>query len=339
MTEQKQGATQLIETNSTKFVAAVSRQFAAEIGSALAFTEYEKTLAQHLFVKIDNSLKEFEAKRNDQNKPAYIWANVNMNKLAIDAVHRVNLGLDALIPNHIHTIPYLNGATKKYDIDLQIGYAGKDFYRRDAAIDKPVGVIYELVYSTDVFKPHKKSLNNQIESYEFEITNPFNRGNVIGGFGYVMYAEPRNNFLVIVTEDDFKKSESAAKSKEFWNKYPVEMRFKTLVNRTTAKLNLDPRKVNSKSYAYVEGQEQEDRVQREIAEHANSEVIDINPEDAKFTDAEPTAEQSQGEKPAESTDKGQTDASTPEGQKQGEGLFQGQEKPSGQKRSPSWGKR
>ena len=287
--------TQLIETNSTKFVAAVSKHFAAEIGTVLAFTEYEKTLAQHLFLKVDAALKEFEAKRTDQNKPAYTWANVNMNKLALDAVHRVNLGLDALIPNHIHPIPYLNGATKKYDMDLQIGYVGKDFYRRTAAIDTPIGIIYEPVYSTDTFKPCKKSIKNEIESYEFEVTNPFARGEVIGGFGYIMYPDPRKNVLVIVTEADFVKSKNAAKSADFWTKHPIEMRFKTIVNRTTSKLNLDPRKVNAKSYAYVDHQDQEERVQREIAEHANGEIIDVEtePEQAQLETPTPEPEKVQ----------------------------------------------
>jgi len=289
--------TQLIETNSTKFVAAVSKQFAAEIGSVLAFTEYEKTLAQHLFIKADTALKELEAKRlqstNGGQRAPLVWDNINMQKLSVDAVHRVNLGLDALIPNHIHVIPYFNGKLKKYDLDLQIGYLGKDFYRRDAALDKPVNVIYELVYSTDVFKAHKKSSNNDIESYEFEITSPFDRGNVLGGFGYIMYSDPRNNQLVIVTEKDFEKSKAAAKSETFWKDYPIEMRYKTVVNRTTAKLTLDPRKVNTKSYTYVDQQEQDERTQREIEEHANTTIIDV---ESTVIDDEPTDNPNGGEK-------------------------------------------
>lgn len=268
-----------LSTVSTRFVDTVQKQFTAEIGDALAFTEYERTLAQHLFLKADAALKEFEAKRLTQaggdKKAPFTWENINMRKLALDAVNRVNLGLDALIPNHIHPVPYFNGKEKKYDLDLRMGYIGKDFYRRDAATEKPVNVIYELVYSTDKFKPLKKSLGNDIESYEFEITNAFDRGTVVGGFGYIMYEDPRKNLLVTVTEADFKESEKKAKGDTFWREYPVQMRYKTLVHRTTEKLRLDPRKVNSKSYRFVEEQERENHVQREIAENANTEPIDI----------------------------------------------------------------
>lgn len=295
-----------LQTVSTRFVAEVEKQFSAEAGALAAFTDYEKTLAQHLFLKVDSSLKDFDARRLAQgktNQAPYTWENVNMRKLALDAVHRVKLGLDALIPNHIHTVPYFNGKEKKYDIDLREGYVGKDYYRRAAAIDKPVNIIYELVYSNDTFKPIKKSLNNDIESYEFEITNPFDRGKIVGGFGYIMYEDPRKNMLVIVTEDDFKKSEKAAKGDTFWKNHPTEMRYKTLVHRTTDKLNIDPKKVNAASYAYVEQQEKEVRVQREIEEKANTEFIDVEYEVSKddtsdeLSDQQINSEQSPPEEP------------------------------------------
>lgn len=273
--------TTVATTASVRFVAQVQRQFTAEIGNPLAFTEYEKTLAQHLFLKIDSTFKELEAKRTDVNKPAVSWENVNMQKLALDSVHRVNLGLDALITGHIYPIPYLNSKTKKYDVDLRIGYVGKDYYCRQNAVEMPVDVRYELVYSTDTFKPVMKSFKNPIESYEFEITNPFDRGNIVGGFGYIMYQDPKKNKLVIVTDKDFKKSENSAMSKDFWGKHPNEMRYKTLVNRVTSKLSLDPKSVNAASYAYVEQQENdaEGRAAETIQANANKDIIDIESEE------------------------------------------------------------
>ncbi len=287
-----------LQVVSERFVTEVQRQFVAEMGNVLAFTEYERTLAQHLFLKADAALKDFEAKRLTKNNAnqitPYVWENINMRKLSLDAVHRVNLGLDAAIPNHIHPVPYFNGKEKKYDLDLRIGYIGKDYYRRDAAVEKPVNVIYELVYSNDKFRPIKKSFNNEIESYEFEVTNPFDRGNIVGGFGYIMYEDPRKNLLVILTEADFQKSEAAAPGETFWKKHPTEMRYKTLVHRTTEKLRLDPRKVNSKSYAYVENQEKEEQAQREIDENANTTTIDVKPESVTIVEpeAEPEPQQS-----------------------------------------------
>ncbi|MCM1566066.1 MAG: recombinase RecT [Dehalobacter sp.] len=270
-----------LETVSAKFVSQIERQFVAEMGSALAFTEYEKTLAQHMYVKIDATLKALEDKRGQkQDVVPYKWENVNLPKLALDAVHRIGLGLDALIPNHIHPIPYLNGKTKKYDLDLRIGYVGKDYCRRKLAVEEPLEVLYHLVHDTDIFKPHMKSLKNEVESFEFEIANPFNRGKVVGGFGYIMYEDPKKNKLIMVTERDFKKAEGGARTKDFWSedKWREEMMYKTIVHRVSEKLSLDPKKVNAKSYAYVEAQENDERAQQEVDQNANKTTIDVKGE-------------------------------------------------------------
>ena len=66
-------------------------------------TEYDKTLAQHLFVRIDAAFAEMNARKSGNDIPVS-WNNVNMRKLAIDAVHRVQLGIDALIPGHLYPI-------------------------------------------------------------------------------------------------------------------------------------------------------------------------------------------------------------------------------------------
>ncbi len=81
------------------------------------------------------------------------------------------MGLDALIPNHIHPVPYFNKREGKYDLDLRVGFVGKAYYRRAVAVDDLVDIICELVYSTDEFKPMTKSFSNEIESYELNITN------------------------------------------------------------------------------------------------------------------------------------------------------------------------
>lgn len=258
-----------------RFVNEVERKFTAEMGNQVQFTAYEKTLAQHLFLKITAALKDFEDKRSNPKRLPYTWESINMQKLALDAVHRVNLGLDALIPNHIHPVPYFNSSKKIYDLDLRIGYKGKDYYRRKAAEEEPSDIRYELVYETDHFKPIKKSLSNNVESYEFEIKQPFDRGKVVGGFGYIMYENPSKNKLVIVTHEDFEKARKAAGSDKFWGPHPTRMKFKTLVHRTTEELPVDPKKVNARSYAYVEVQDTEAEVAQEIEDNANSEVIDI----------------------------------------------------------------
>lgn len=269
---------QEIQLASVRFVAEVQRQFVAELGDSLKFTDYEKTLAQHMYVKVDAALMEAESNRTDQNKPAIEWKNVNLQKLALDSVHRIGLGLDALIPNHVHAIPYLNSRTQKYDLDLRIGYMGKDYCRRKMASEEPIDVIYQLVHEHDVFEPLMRSAKNEFESYNFEIQQPFNRGKVLGGFGYIMYKDPKKNKLVLVTANDFEKARKASATDKFWghDKWEEEMMYKTLVHRVSDKLPLDPTKVNSKSYAYVEEQEADNRIEREIDANANIQTIDVN---------------------------------------------------------------
>lgn len=290
--------TTALATTSERFVAEVQRQFTAQMGSQLAWTDYQRTLAQHLFLKIDATLKALDAKRQD-NQASYTWENVNLQKLALDAVHRVSLGLDALIPNHIHPIPYWNSALKKYDIDLRIGYVGKLFCRTELAVEKPLDVIIHLVHETDRFVPLFRGANREIESYEFEVTQPFNRGPVVGGFGYIMYEDPRKNRLVLVTMEDFDKARRAAKSTEFWGdekdeKWRKEMMYKTVVHRVADKIPLDPRKVNAPSYAYIEAQEAEAE-EREMAAKANGVVIDVEPE---YADEAPPADEPAATQPA-----------------------------------------
>lgn len=270
------------QTQSSKFTLMVANTFKDLSVQKFELMPYHQALAKHLWIKINETLIELEAKRiknsQKQNMQPIIWENINPNKLAIDAMRRIDLGLDALIPNHIHPIPYWNSALKQYDLDLMIGYAGKNYYRQMFAIDKPLNIVYELVYSTDEFMPIKTPVG---ESYEFKIKNPFKRGNIIGGFGYIMYDDSRKNKLVIVTDDDFKRSESSSKSNTFWRDFPTNMKWKTVVNRTTDKLAIDPRKV-TQSFVEVEKEESIDIMEGESKVLYNNEAStvvhdDINP--------------------------------------------------------------
>lgn len=267
--EPQQNAVAVVEpTVSQRFMVGIQRQFQGFIGQPVEFDPLQQRLVQHLFLKIDASLAELEKKRannpNKKNQPAIAWANVNMEKLSTDAVHRVQLGLDAMIPNHISVIPYLNSRTQKYDVDLRIGYAGKDYYRRKVAVEEPLDIRYSLVFENDTFIPHLKDGKNEVESYEFRCgEDPFNRGKVVGGFGYITFDDPRKNVLVIVTMRDFEKARSASKGDEFWgtsegDKWRLEMQFKTVVLRTLNKLPMDPAKSNAASAGFIEDAEYED---------------------------------------------------------------------------------
>ena len=247
-------------TMSERFLAKVEQQFTAELGTVQPFTEYQRTLAQHLYIKIDYALKQSEVKRRlkDQNGNGtvpFIWQSINMEKLAIDAVHRVNLGLDALIDDHIYPIPYLNNRTKKYDLDLRIGYKGKHFLRTQYAVEPPKKIIYRLVHEHDLFQAIPQDKEHAVETYKFEITQPWDRGQVVGGFGYIIYEDETKNELILVSRAHMDQVR-AGKPDEFWKEWTEEMQLKTVVNFVTARIPIDPRKVNGLSLAKVEAEEE-----------------------------------------------------------------------------------
>lgn len=267
---------------SQRFVHKVEEQYKAELGNELDFHDYEATLAQHLYLKISETLQDLEEKRIEagKDKMPYKWQNLNLKKLYLDSTYRVALGLDALLKNHIHPIPYWNKKQKKYDLDLRIGYRGEDYCKRRLSIYPIVDIIYELVHENDAFKPLKRNHERRVENYEFNIDSPFDRGEVVGGFGYIMYENPHQNTLIIVTKEDFDKSRSLAQTDEFWSKNEREMQFKTLVHRVTSQITIDPRKVHSKAYARIEEDLSitERQLESEIEDTDNGEVIDFDPE-------------------------------------------------------------
>lgn len=315
-------------TMSQKFLAKVERQVKAELGSSLEWTPVQKALAQHLFLKIDRQLAALEAKRAGnsykKNDPPITWVNVNQAKLAIDAVHVVNLGLDANVANHVHVIPYLNNRTKQYDVDLMIGYAGKDHVARTMAIDQIVDIRYQLVYEGDEFDIVKNADGS--ESPVYKPANYFKPGEVVGFFGHVICQDPRKTRVVVVPYREFEKAMNASKGVEFWGgeqtewkdgkkvaagydeKFRIEMMFKTGVIRTTKTIALDPAKINAPSLTYMQRVEMaraEDVIDAEAEEFANAKVIEIAPAiapDAGLKEA-PAADKETGvvEEPAQAT--------------------------------------
>ena len=287
--EKKPEETTAIQTGtfSQRFTAMVIKEFGNYQGGNIALTPHQQRLAQHMFIGIDKALATQEAKRlsNEKDKRApIVWSNINMTKLAIDAVHRVELGLDALIPNHIHPTPYFNKKTKKYDLDLAIGYVGKDYYKREMALEKPQDIIYQLVHETDEFEPLFKDATREVESYKFKIKNAFKRGKVIGGFGYISFEDPKKNRLILVSWDQMEKSRKAAKTDTFWKAHPDNMQLVVVVRRTTDAIKIDPKKVNP-AYAAVELDDNE----ADINDNANQVPLDIDDDDKnKAVDGEYT---------------------------------------------------
>lgn len=267
---------------SERFMHKVIHEFSGSVGE-FQITEYQRQLIQGYFIGVDRALKTAEAERprkNEANRDhkydntlPITWANVNMADLALDVVHYARLGLDTMQANFITPIPYLNKKAERYDINLMLGYNGIKYIAEKFALCPPKNVTIELVYSTDSFKPHKKGRGNDVESYDFEIVNPFDRGSIVGGFGYIEYDDPKKNELVIMSMKDIEKRKPKYASANFWggkasewnngSKVEVdkegwfdEMCRKTIIREVYSPKHilLDPRKVDE-NYQYMKDRE------------------------------------------------------------------------------------
>jgi recombination protein RecT len=205
---------------SARFTNAVVAEFQSNSGTVTLTAQMKRTL-QNYFVKLDSVLKDAEVKRlktpeNKRDALEFAWKNVNMERLAQECISFAMLGLDPLLPNQLFLIPYKNARTNKFDIGFLKGYRGLELIAVRFGVDIPKNAIIELVYSTDLFVPIKKDINNMVESYKLEITNPFDRGTVIGGFYYFDYDDKSKNFLRMMNLAQIEKRKPKFASPEFW---------------------------------------------------------------------------------------------------------------------------
>jgi recombination protein RecT len=251
-----------------RFTSKVLTEYQAMSGNELELTNAQRRLISNYFLKLDSVLTDSETKRMkkpEQFRDALVfsWGNINMNKLAQDVVAFSSIGLDPQEANHIFLIPYKNNTTNKYDITFMMGYRGIEIKAKKYGLETPDSVICELVYSTDKFKSIKKSFSNPIENYEFEITNEFNRGEIVGGFYYHIYkSNPEKNKLKVYSSKDIEKRKPDYASAEFWggekdnwengkkvgkvetDGWRTEMYYKTLLRAAYNDITIDSMKID-----------------------------------------------------------------------------------------------
>ena len=135
-------------------------------------------------------LKRMQKSEQYRDSVAITWENLNMNKLAVDVVAYSSIGLDPTQKNHLHPIPYKNNALGKYDMQFTLGYNGIELKAKKYGIDVPTDVIIKVVYSNEKFEPKFKDADNKVESYVHKPSdNPFNKGEVVGGYYYYTYSD------------------------------------------------------------------------------------------------------------------------------------------------------
>jgi recombination protein RecT len=311
---------------SERFMTKVISEFGTGVGE-IALTNFQKRLVQNYFMAIDDALKKSEEKRNTQKEvvPA-TWANVNMEKLSRDVIACARVGLDPSEANHISPVLYKNNKTKKYDISFITRYRGLELKAKKYGLDVPDAVIVELVHANDHFKSIKKDFKNRVESYEFDIKDEFDRGEVRGGFYYhVFYANPEKNKLVVFSKKDIDKRKPKYASAEFWggekdvwengkktgkevvDGWYEKMAWKTIYRAAYSDITIDSQKIDDdyRRLSQIESGTSTAEFEAEYVEVANSETLHI-PEDTGLEEGEvvdpETGEVIQDEQKAEETE-------------------------------------
>lgn len=208
------------KTQAERFTAAVLKEIAGNTG--MEISKYQEKLCNNYFIKLNQVLTLAETKRlskheKDRDPLPVTWESIDMAKLAVDVMAFCKVGLDPTLANQLSLIPFKNTRNNKYDIVFLIGYKGCELKARKYGFDVPDDVVVELVYSTDRFKQIKRDANNPVEGYQFEVTDDFNRGKIIGGFYYYKYFEkPEKNRLRVFNMQDILKRKPKYASTEFW---------------------------------------------------------------------------------------------------------------------------
>lgn len=292
---------------SERFASMVIKEFGANAAGVPQVTDYQRNLISGYFIGIDKALKQAEEgrqRKNSNNKdPKYnenlpvTWANVNLTDLALNVMHHARMGLDMMSNNHLFPIPFKNNKTNKYDVNLMPGYNGIKYVAEKYALDKPQAVTIELVYSTDTFKPIKKNNVNKVETYDFEINNPFDRGEIIGGFGYLEYEHAEKNKLIIMSIKEILKRKPGHAAAEFWggttkvwekgkqvekeiDGWYEQMCLKTLIREVYSAKHMprDPKLIDD-NYQFMRQQEAHlaaQEAEQEAGAYANRVVIDTS---------------------------------------------------------------
>jgi len=300
-------------TMSERFTNKVLAEFREGVGD-IVLTNFQHRLLQNYFQVADMVMKAAETKRknkkNNQDPLPVTWQNIDMEKLSQSVVAAARIGWDPQQENHVSLIPFKEKGASKYVLTFMPGYRGRELRAVKYGLDVPDVVIVQVVYSSDRFKSYKKDRNNQVENYEFEIVNDFNRGEIVGGFYYHSFLHnPEKNKLVVLSLKEIEKRKPRFASVEFWggekdvwdngkkvgkehvDGWRDQMIYKTIYIAAYKDITIDSQKIDDDylRLSQLENDFKESEVEEIIIENANKDVIDIQIEgevDEGITDAE-----------------------------------------------------
>jgi recombination protein RecT len=150
---------------------------------------------------------------------------------------------------------------------------GKLFIAKQMSMEPIRDIRLYMVHENDCFVFEQINGLEPRETFSFNIKDPFNRGAIKGGFGFIRYEDESLNKVVLVSEEEFKKAENVAKSTNFWRDWGDRMRFKTLAHRVSDAVHIDPRKVLDSFY---EVQKEDDLFSNPINHEPKEQSIDLD---------------------------------------------------------------
>lgn len=298
------------ESSAVKFTNMVMNAYAE--GGNVKLTDDQQRRIQSYFVVMDSALRKAEEDRQNKNANnknheydnplPYNWKTLNFDERAARAmVASTRMGVDMTLPNMMSPVLFKDNANQKYNFSLIPGYRGREIIATKYGLHVPDSVIIQLVYKNDKFIPHFNDAKHDGDSYDFEVTNPFERGELVGGFFYQIFngKNGMKNKLYVLSLADIMKRKPEHASASFWGGtgygyekgkrvekevagWLDEMAYKTVANYGYSRITIDPEKIDSNYQDLHSGNRSDERIMSDIRAKANTgEVIDIDAESAK----------------------------------------------------------
>lgn len=246
----------------------------SDVAKGVGMTVEQKQLVSNYYIKLDEMFRD--------PKIDIKWNQVRIPELATTLAHMAKLGLDMSI-GQLSFMPFKKGDTGTYNLAPAISKTGYEYIAKKYGIDPPENVVVELVYETDKFSITKKDFIHDCDSYTFEVVNPFNRGKIVGGFGYLEYKDKAKNKILVMSEQEILSYRPQRYSNQFWTGENMKKMYeKTIAKQILKKVTLDPNKVNGvmDSFDRIETEElnyNAATAQEEINDNmCSGEVIDID---------------------------------------------------------------
>lgn len=185
-------------------------------------------LAVNYFTRLDNELKKLATPKT--------WKQINFEDFLSKSIAYANIGIDPLAPKML-SFTLFGNKTGTSDVVFVEDVRCMELLARRYGVNCPENITVELIYSTDKFSIIKKDLSHPSEGYVLEVTNAFDRGEIIGGVSLSEYENPIYNKVRIMSMKEIEKRVKT--NSTFWTNWKNEMCEKTLGKNAWGKVVLN----------------------------------------------------------------------------------------------------